>query len=317
MKTPARKTKVRDHCEEERTAQMSLLNAMGELRETRLAMSDSLVQIAQALIFCGLPYKKTTERQIERKTRAADGTTVTVTFTATRKDVDLPYGSDRTLLHWLIDKAIKTKNPFVSWEYASDFLDDMKLSKGGRMFSTLRERFERLASMSITIHRASVTPEQFAMPVIRASRLPGSLTGGTHAHTSQQVLGVQLDDLFFREVLQKHIPMSGTLLRITDQKPQMQDYMMFLAWRSFTTDVAKRETFIPWSNLREQMWQADSNLARIRSRFKLAISLLKVAWPELCAEAQPRGLLISPPRKGLHLLIGNSPRQRALGEEIA
>ena len=218
-------------------------------------------------------------------------------------------------MHWLIDKAIKTKDPFVSWEYASEFLDDMQLSKGGRMFATLRERFERLASMAITIHRASSeAPEQFAMPVIRASRLPGSLSKTTVApSTSSQVLGVQLDDVFFREVLQKHIPMSRTLLRITDQKPQMQDFMMFLAWRSFTADAAGRETFIPWNMLREQMWQADSNLARIRSRFKTAITLLKVGWPELRAEAQSRGLLIYPPKHGLHLILGNAPRNRLKG----
>lgn len=314
MPRVAGQEKTRNHKREEHKAQMSLLTAMEELRETRLDMTDSLVQIAQALIFCGLPYRRTNERQIERKTRASDGSTVTVTFTASRKDVDLPYGSDRTLLHWLIDKAIKTKSPFVSWEYASDFLDDMRLSKGGRMFTTLRQRFERLASMSITIHRASDTPEQFAMPVIRASRLPGSLTNGVRSsHRPEQVLGVQLDDLFFREVLQKHIPMSGTLLRITDQKPQMQDYMMFLAWRSFTSDAAKRETFIPWTNLREQMWQADTNTARIRSRFKQAISLLRVGWPELRAEAQTRGLLINPPKHGMHLLLGNAPRGNTPG----
>lgn len=122
MPRVAGQEKPRNHKPEEHKAQMSLLTAMEELRETRLDMTDSLVQIAQALIFCGLPYRRTEERQIERKTRASDGSTVTVTFTASRKDVDLPYGSDRTLLHWLIDKAIKTKSPFVSWEYASDFL---------------------------------------------------------------------------------------------------------------------------------------------------------------------------------------------------
>jgi hypothetical protein len=258
-----------------------------------------------------MPYRPTTAREVVRKSRAPDGTTITVVFKAMFEDVSLPFGSDRTLLHWIVDKAIKTRNPFVSWSRASDFLKDMEMSTGGRAFSDLRKRYERLACMAITVHRSSTVEERFIMPIIRASRLPGSITPSTTKELDRtpEALGVQLDDVFFREILDHHVPMSQTLLRVTDKKPQMQDYMMFLAWRSFAADAAKRDTFIPWDKLREQLWQEDSNPHRIRSRFKTAIACLKAAWPELQAEAKPKGLWIAPPKFGMHLLLGNSPRR--------
>jgi hypothetical protein len=303
---------ARNHKKEAHNAQQSLFDGMFELRENRLALTDNIVQIAQALIFCGMPYRPTTAREVVRKSRAADGTTITVVFKAMFDDVPLPYGSDRTLLHWMVDKAIKTKNPFVSWQRASEFLKQMEMSTGGRAFADLRKRYERLACMAITVHRSSAVDERFIMPVVRASRLPGSITPNTTKELDRTpgMLGVQLDEMFFREVLEHHVPMSETLLRVTDKKPQIQDYMMFLAWRSFAADAANRSAFIPWETLREQLWQEDSNPYRIRSRFKVAIASLKSAWPELQAEAKSKGLWIAPPKLGMHLLLGNSPSRR-------
>lgn len=302
----------RNYKAEAADAQRSLFDGMLELRDQRLALTDNIVQIAQALIFCGMPYRATSEREVTRKSRAADGTIITVVFKAMFQDVPLPYGSDRTLLHWMVDKAIKTKSPFVSWSRASDFLKDMQMSTGGRAFSDLRKRYERLACMAITVHRTSSVNERFIMPIVRASRLPSSITPASAKELDRtpEILGVQLDEVFFQEVLQHHVPMSETLLRVTDKKPQMQDYMMFLAWRSFAADAAKKETLIPWDSLREQLWQEDSNPHRIRSRFNLAIAALKNAWPELQAEAKPKGLWIAPPKLGMHLLLRNSPTRR-------
>jgi hypothetical protein len=81
-------------------------------------------------------------------------------------------------------------------------------------------------------------------------------------------------------------------------KPQMQDYIVFLNWRSF---AAKTTSVIPWRMLREQLWQEDTNPHRIKVRFAAAIKLLKVAWPELNAKVTTRGLEIGPPARGQHL----------------
>jgi glycerol-3-phosphate dehydrogenase len=80
----------RNYKAEAADAQRSLFDGMLELRDQRLALTDNIVQIAQALIFCGMPYRATSEREVTRKSRAADGTIITVVFKALIQDVPLP-----------------------------------------------------------------------------------------------------------------------------------------------------------------------------------------------------------------------------------
>ena len=94
------------------------------------SLSQELFQVSQALVLCGLPYQPTTERHFTTKARLADGSTVAVTF-STALEAAMPYGSDRTLLHFLMDRAVKTGSRLVSWETATEFLSTMNLATGG------------------------------------------------------------------------------------------------------------------------------------------------------------------------------------------
>jgi hypothetical protein len=297
----------RNYAREKKNSQQQLFRDMLELRQDRFSPTAELVQIAQVMVFCGLPYRPTTARELTKASRAADGSEIRVTFRAMFDGVALPYGSDRTLLHWMVDKAIKDQSPFVGWDTAVRYLRDMKLSTGGRAFADLRKRYERIASMAISVRRTTYTDERFVMPVVRASRMPMSIAG-TAVAEMEGPLGFQFDEVFFHEILQHHVPVVKKLLEITAERPQMQDYMIFLGWRSF---AAQAETLIPWERLREQLWQEDSNPRRIRTRFRDAIAALKTGWPELRAEAQAKGLWIAPPRHGVQLIALNSETKTA------
>lgn len=96
------------------------------------SLSQELFQVSQALILCGLPYQPTTERHFTRNARLADRSTVAVTF-STALEAAMPYGSDRTFLHFLMDRAVKTGSRFVSWETATEFLSTMNLATGERI----------------------------------------------------------------------------------------------------------------------------------------------------------------------------------------
>ena len=80
---------------------------------------------------------------------------------------------------------------------------------------------------------------------------------------------------------------------------------MFLVHRSYG---AMSVSCIPWPGLLEQLWHEDSNTRRIRSRMSEAIDALRIAWPEINAEAKAKDLVIGPPRGGNQFL----PR----GEEL-
>jgi hypothetical protein len=297
----------RNYTREKKNSQQQLFRGMLELRNDRFSPTAELVQLAQVLVFCGLPYRPTIARELTKTSRAADGSEITVTFRAMFDGIALPYGADRTLLHWMVDKAIKDQSPFVGWDTAVSYLRDMNFSTGGRAFADLRKRYERISGMSISVRRMTSTDERFIMPVVRASRMPVSIAGEAAA-TLEGPLGFQFDEIFFHEILQHHVPVVKKLLEITVERPQMQDYMIFLGWRSF---AAQSETLIPWERLREQLWHEDSNPRRIRTRFRDAIAALKTGWPELRAEAQPRGLWIAPPRHGVQLIALNSETRTA------
>jgi hypothetical protein len=301
----------RDYRIEIRNSKSELSSTMVMLREARLEPSPEVIVTAQFLIFMGLPSRSTTERVIKKSTRMADGSQIVVTFTAMNDGVKLPFGSDVNMLHWMINRAIQTGHPFISWETAQEYLTWMNLSKGGRTLKELRARFERIAGLAITVQRTDSTDvETFVMPIVRASRLPSSVKVSENAAAASttnedepkkpsQPRGLMFDESFFQDFIAHNVPMLKALLLLVSERPQLQQYIGFLGWRSW---AASAPTLIPWSSLKEQIWHGDSNERRIKQRFKETIKALKIAWPELQAEARPGGLWIAPPLKGIQFI---------------
>ena len=308
--------KPRDYRREEAAAQTSLFDAMVDFRkERRSGVSHELVQIAHALILCGLPYRATNATEHVRLSRSANGSLIRVTFYALGKDkegnrIPMAYGSDRTLLHWCVDRAIKSKNNFVPLSNAIDFMNDVGQRPTGPNYARLRAAYQRISAMAIVVERFGSNEDRNITPIMKNSRLPASIKRlENDAEPIQGPLGIQFDKDFFEEFMRSHVPFPWAMLRTLDKKPQMQDYIVFLHWRSF---AAKSETHIPWDVMREQLWQDDTNPWRIRSRFKEAIEILKVAWPELNAIAEASGLRIGPPKKGAHLIPAHNTETKYL-----
>lgn len=312
---------MRNYNAEKTAGKGNLALRMVEVKEARLEASTmELMLIAQIMVFCGLPYRRSSERRIVRKARTGKGSTVTVTFQAMMDGVDIPFGSDRTLLHWVTHHALMTKSPFVPLSSASQFLKDMGMSTSGQNIQRVKEAFRRIASVAIVVVRdndASVNTQQIIMPIARAAALPKRLRKEksqgqisllpVEANEDDEPAGFQLDEAVFREFSQFHVPTLRKLLEVTRESPQIQDYMMFLQWRSFS---AKEESLIPWAQMRDQMCQDDSNPYRMRSRFQEAIEALKIAWPALNASAETKGLRIGPPVGGEQFLVDGAARKR-------
>ena len=277
-------------------------------------LSGDVYQVAQALILCGLPYEPTLKSKITRKAMLADGSRVAVTF-STALEGSMPYGSDRCLLHFLLDKAVKTKSRFVSWETAAEFLSAMRMAPGGKNRRDLRKRFSRIRGLTIGVERSGVRgTETEIMPIIRRSHLPASLDrrieldGQGKLFAGEEVnYGVEIDELFYSELMRHHVPIPEELIYSTRRQSQLQDLMLFLCWRCF---AAQSESLIPWEYLRQQLWQDDSNQQRIKGRFASAIRLLKTIWPELQADARSKGLWVAPPRNRVYITSQAGARRR-------
>ena len=312
---------MRNYNAEKTAGKGNLALRMVEVKEARHEASTmELMLIAQIMVFCGLPYRRSSERRIVRKARTGKGSTVSVTFQAMMDGVDIPFGSDRTLLHWVTHHALMTRSAFVPLSSASQFLRDMGMSTSGQNIQRVKEAFRRIASVAIVVVRdnqASVNTQQIIMPIARSAALPKRLRKDKkqgqisllpmEGSEDDEPAGFQLDEAVFREFSQFHVPTLRKLLEVTRESPQIQDYMMFLQWRSFS---AKEESLIPWAQMRDQMCQDDSNPYRMRSRFQEAIEALKIAWPALNAAAETRGLRIGPPIGGEQFLVDGAARKR-------
>lgn len=306
MTTPKPK---RDHKAEAAKALANRVERVAVLREYRESgvLGEEIMQVAQSLILCGLPYKPTKERQIVRRARLGDGSTVSVTFTAGLEDADMPFGSDRSLLHYLLDRAVKSGSRYISWSTAAKFLEHMGITLGGKNYADLKKRFERIRGLTIGVVRSKdgASSSQL-MPFIRRSALPSSVDI-RHEEDGQQSLplseddpfGVEIDELFFNDLMAWHVPVPYQLIVHTRKNPQLQDMCVWLHWRCF---AAQTESVIPWEFLAEQMWQEDKKARRIKERFNEAIKFARGMWPELRAEVRKDGLWVAPPLNGRHLL---------------
>ena len=302
---------MRDYKAEGDAKKGKLAHRMAEVAQARQeATTRELMQVAQVLCFTGLPYRRTSERAVVRQARTAIGDTIKVTFRAMIDGVDIPFGTDRSLLHWMTHRAVITKSPFIPLSSASEYLRDMGMAPSGQNIKRVREAFQRIASFALVVQRESGADNaQLIMPIIRAARMPRSMRM-TPKGSQLPLLapqgdeqGFTLDEAVFREFMQYHVPTLAKMIEVTRESPQTQDCMLFLQWRSF---AARSETCIPWDALRKQLWNEDSNPWRIKSRFEEAIKALQIAWPQLNAHATTRGLEIGPPKQGQHFLPGTS-----------
>lgn len=318
--SPPKPKKPRDRKVEDHLSKTRRAAALAKVRTERDASygREEFFQVAQALILCGLPYEKTEARQVTRKARLGDGSMVSVTFTAGIEGAEMPYGSDRSLLHFLFDKAVKSDSRIISWETATEFLDAMKMTQGGDNYRLLRQRFERIRGLVIGVKRTGPHSSRTELlPIIRRSHLPTSIDVQADRRgqpllpmgsKSAVIFGVELDAEFFEDLKRHHVPVPVGIIRATRNKSQLQDLMIFLHWRCF---AAQSVSLIPWPDLRLQFWQADKTERRIKVRFAEAITALKVLWPQLNAEALKGGLQVGKPLRGQYL-VGQAAQTRRL-----
>lgn len=307
---------VRDRKAEELAATQKLVSRTAEIRQARESNDGNVMQLAQALILCGLPYVPTKERQLSKHARVADGSQVEVTFGAALPGVDMAFGSDRTLLHYILNKAVRASNRYVSWDSTTHYLNDMGIkSDGGKSYADLRLRFERLRGLTISVTRKGSGHDATSItPFISRSEMPSSMD--IHRERKPQAslplssgmrYGMELGEGFWNDLKAYPVPVSTVLLRQTRGNPQLQDNCVWLQYRCWK---AKGESLIPWKYLREQSGSADSNPWRIKAKFQAAIKILTFCWPEMKAEARAEGLWVAPPKNGVAFILGTEEARR-------
>ena len=107
----------RDRKAEATRAKANLAVRVGDIAAARRdgTLGEEYIKLAQVLLMCSLPHSRTEKTQVARKARLGDGTYLMVTLTSMTGGVALPFGRDRKLLAWVLDRAIRNDDPFVPW----------------------------------------------------------------------------------------------------------------------------------------------------------------------------------------------------------
>ena len=220
IRAPKQKGTNRNYTEEDNDSQLALFNVMADYRVQRNSgVSPRLMQLAKSLILCGLPYRSTQETRIERISREADGTFVRVTFYALARDaqgdsIQMPFGSDRTLLHYGIDKAIKLKSSFVSIDNPTEYLLAIGKTLSGANYAALKGSIRRLSGLSVVVERFAPGKNghdetRQTLPILEAAYIPSRLE--KDPQTPLQCLAVSASaNIFSMKSIRTMFPFRGS-----------------------------------------------------------------------------------------------------------
>lgn len=282
---------VRDRQAEKSAALAVQSLRLGQLIDDRNTgkLGEEVIRIAQALVLCGLPYSRTDERQISRKARLGDGSFLHVGFTAGIPDIDLPFGADRKLLAWLLDKAVRSDLTFIGWDSAWRYQEEMGLSHSGKTYQNLRQSFLRLTGLAISVRRKNVaTTSGENYFVFERYNLPRSIVRVDGVHPSDEPLGVTINAAFHKELRAHSVAVPRALWRQPKGNSQVHDMVLWLYFRCYS---ANSESVIPWDSLADQ-FSRDSNPRRQRTYAREAITILRRLWPGCRVEAISTGILV-------------------------
>ncbi len=257
-------------------------------------LGEEYIKLAQAMILCTLPHSATRETKITRRARLGDGSILALTFSATTDGVAMPFGADRKLLFWLIDRAIRTDSPFIPWSSAAEYMREVGLGKGGRTNKQLRDRFARVSGLVISIIRKGTeTTKLETYPVIARAYLPNSISYTDKEQSDLPGMGdgfgVLLHGPLFADLRKHNMVMPRRLWLNLKGPTPVQDLVFWLYYRCY---AAASESVIPWTALTDQFPSGDSNPYRLRQHVRRSIKLLKVLWPEAQVREVPHGIWV-------------------------
>lgn len=291
--------RIRDRAAETSAANATLVDRAMVLRDGRVGgeFEQTVMQIAQAFIVCcPLPYSRTKETRIERVAKMGDGSEVRVILSAVG-EAEMAFGSDRVLLYWLFNKAIKLKSRFIPLRYVSEYLVDMGLSDCGKNRADLVERLARVAGIFICVNRVDKLGKREGrmLPIFAAYRLPAAFEWRDDQKaidfSPEEPMGIEFSESFYCDLRRHRVPVPMDFIRATRKQSQLQDIVNFLYYRSY---VGKKTTLIPYEAFFEQCWHGDKTLRRLKVRLQQAKIILRVIWPEIDVELEKRGVRIVP-----------------------
>jgi len=301
---------VRNFAQERERAMKSQATKLGDLCVDRQTgkLGDDVIKLAQAVMLCTLPYSSTDSTKIERRARLGEGDYLYVTFTAGIRGEQLPFGADRKLLAWILDRAIQSNSPYIPWRSAYEFQKEIGQKKSGKNNRDLMQRFRRISGLVINIQRRnSGTKADMLYKVIESSYLPESITGKPDQNVLPALedgFGIRLDPSLFSDIKDHNLTLPRKLWMYDCGPMRVHDMVLWLCWRCH---AAMSESVIPWDSLADQFDQ-DANPRRMKQHARKAITIIRTLWPSAVIQEIEAGILVD--KASQPLLADDTSRNR-------
>jgi hypothetical protein len=224
--------------------------------------TDALVT-ARALALAGLPRKRTDSRYVRRTLRLGKDLWLRVTYAVATPDGILPYGADRFVLAGIQHLALQRHSPVVYFEQVSELLKLFDISTDGNSLRRLRDRFNRIRKLTITLEFAETESglkdasvgqgiwmiKDFVLPTrkqlrdqLRAMPLRQLRLPGLEPSAAPSPYGVLLSADFWEHLKQpeNHLILRLDILKKFITRPVGWDYATFLGFR-----CSRAETWSP------------------------------------------------------------------------
>jgi len=255
--------------------------------------------LARALVMATLPHSNPKTQQFERRNG-----NYTLTITALRKGIGLPYGSiPRLVLAWICTEATRTQSrELVLGDSLSAWMAELGLVPTGGRWGTitrLRDQMQRLFSCAFSI---AYTDEQRAAGVNTLIAQKYNLWWN-HREPGQRSLfpsTLTLSEDFYREIIEHPVPLDIRALRVLKRSPMALDIYAWLNWRLF---YVRQPVCIPWEGLQAQFGAGypttPQGMRDFRKKFLAALRKVVCVLPNAQVEMEKAGLILLPSRPAI------------------
>lgn len=245
--------------------------------------------MARAMVQATLPHRKVEGNEFERRNGA-----FTLSLMAPAK-IGLPYGSiPRLLLAWLTTEAVKTQSRELELgDSMSAFMAELGLQATGGAngsITRLKNQTRRLFASTVT---ASYEDKDKTADI--GYRLADSSLLWWHAPDPAQAglwkSSVTLSEAFFKEVIDRPVPIDLRALQALKQSPMGLD---IYTWLTFRASYLKKPTAIPWAALAMQFGSDYGRLRDFKAAFLVELRKVHTVYAAVQVEVLEEGLQIKP-----------------------
>jgi hypothetical protein len=265
-----------------------LINEALAIEEQSAQDAGMLGFVARAMVQATLPHSRVDGTYFQRKNGH-----FTLTILAP-PEIGLPYGTiPRLLLAWLTTEAVKTQSRDIELgDSLSGFMRELDIvPTGGRWGSItrLKNQTKRLFGSSIS----AIYEKGNGMAMLNQSVAEKAIFWWD-SHPDQAGLwksAVTLSEPFFREVIDRPIPIDMRAVKALKKSPMALD---IYTWLTYRASYLKEPATIPWQALALQIGGNYTHLRNFKIAFLSELKKVILVYPKVQVDADEVGLIIKP-----------------------